>query len=366
MKKRVLFITHEDLNKTAVARAMLLDVAESLKHDCDCTILSASGTEGLYKTHNLQWMHFKRTSHGKASLGDFWLLIAFLFRNRVEISQFDVFYIRSYPSMLLFSIIAKIYSIPTIFDTRGLFFHELIDSGKIKYKKIIHLLIPVERLMLKSSKAVVCVSESQMHYYLPLEPNKEKYHIIYNAAPVSRATPNQTDASGLTVAYVGSMGRWHLPEKINKIVDHLRQQRPDLIFHCITPNLQEAKSIFTNHPNTLIYSYDYRYNPKRFDFAFCLIQETLAKKVCFPVKLCEYLASHTPVVFSNNVDVCNKLNNRYEFGFPIDIDKSPLEIASSILDNLQFIVGRTVTLPEELQFETLIENVAAVIKSVRS
>lgn len=364
MKKKVLFATHEDIDKTAVARSMFLDVASSLRQEYDCTVLSASAEEKLRSSEEVNYMHFRRNNTGVFSINDIWLMAKFIYRHRKKISKFDIFYVRSYPAMIFFSIFGKILNIPTIFDTRGLFFHELIDSGKIKHPIVLKILIRIEKLLLKYSSAILCVSEGQMKYYLSMEPNKEKYHIIYNAAPTPLSPPSRTPNSELTIAYLGSMGKWHLPEKINLIVDELRKQEPSLVFHCITPDIEVAKSVFTDHPNTLIYSHAFRYDPKRFDFAFCLIKSSFSKKVCFPVKLSEYLASNTPVVFSDNVDVCNLLNERYEFGFPINVGKPPSEIAREIIQNLQTIKNKKVILPEELKFETLVSKAASVIRSV--
>lgn len=343
---------------------MFLDVASSLVEEYDCTVLSAAQFETRLFINGIEHIKFKRGSAGAISLRDAWLMAKYIYRNRTEFTKFNTFYVRSYPAMIFFAIIGKHFSIPTIFDTRGLFFHELFDSGKIKQPKLLPTLVRIEKWLLQSAKAIICVSESQMQYYLSLEPNPEKYHIIYNAAPNPITSPTREVSSELTIAYVGSMGIWHLPEKINLIVDHLRKYFPNLKFHCITPDTAKAESILSHHPNTFIYSHSFRHQPKQFDLAFCLIKGSFSKKVCFPVKLCEYLAAKTPVIFSDNVDVCNKLNAKYHFGIPVSQEMPPEEIAKEIVRLLPTIRSKDVSLPEELSFERLIHNVVNVIRSI--
>ena len=364
MKKKILFATHEDLGKTAVARSMFLDVASSLSDEYDCTVLSAGNIQKEIRISGLDHLHFERRNPGAVSLRDAWSMAKYIFRNRRVLADFDIYYVRSYPAMILLATIGRRLSTPIIFDTRGLFFHELLDSKKIKSKNFLPALIRLEKWLLRSAKAVICVSEAQMRYYLTLEPNKKKYHIIYNSAPAPKIPPVAAETSPLTIAYVGSMGIWHLPQQINLIVNQLRKSVPDLKFHCITPDIDQAKSLFSSHPNTLIYSHSFRYAPKRFDFAFCLIKDSFSKKVCFPVKLCEYLAAQTPVVFSDNVDVCNSLNDKYNFGVPISLLPPPEVVADELIELLPAIKKMTATLPDELNFESLIQKVVTVIKSM--
>jgi glycosyltransferase involved in cell wall biosynthesis len=254
-----------------------------------------------------------------------------------------------------------------IFDTRGLFFEELFDSGKLPRNKLLCSIFSfIERKLLQTSSVTFCVTELHRNYYQRLSLNTN-YRVIYNGAKKEPAIATSINKDKITFCYVGSLVKWHLPERIAHILFLLQSSGLDFDFHCITKDLDTARSIFGKIKNNNIYTHNFRDKPIKFDYGFCLISDTLSKRVCFPVKYAEYLMSGTKVIFSSNVDVCNKLNDKYPSGLAIDLNLEDCVIASKIVDFIDSeysdSIG-TVSLPYELEFDSMMDNIKVAIDEI--
>lgn len=366
-KMKILFLTHEDINKTAVAKAMFFDTAVALKHKYKISFLSASevNSNEVETINGIEMHTFERRAQGRISILDILNLIKNIKKIKNLCDSNDVLYFRSYPMLILMYFPLMFSRKKIIFDTRGVFFEELFDSGKVKSRNITKKIFRyIEKLLLKVSTVVLCVSEAQMNYYKKLV-DKSCYKVIYNASGKGVSKVGFINGSHLTIGYVGSLVQWHMPERISDILEIMQRKGMNFEFHCLTRDLENANDIFSNIKNAKIYSCNYRETPIKFDLGLCLIKDSISKRVCFPVKYAEYLSANTDVVFSSNIDVCNKFHNDYGIGKSINLEDSNEKIAEDIIEYMNNNMNNDVKLPEVLRFEYSINSIIDVIESLR-
>lgn len=333
----IAFVTHENIEKTPVCKAMFVDVARGLKCEgFDVTILSAS-EEGKnapeFDNDGIRYEFFTRSSYGKFSFsalssllgayGKFWSLMR----------AHGIVFFRSYPTILFFGFIARILGKKVIFDTRGLFFEELFDSGKLRSKSLVVPLKLLEKYLLSISHVIICVTESQKKYYSDmLKTAESRMVVIPNCAPIATIIEDRTKTDNLELGYVGSLVKWHSPELVKEICVELGRLGVSYTLTVLTRDLVRAKHLFEGlGDNVIIRSHNYRERPIRFDYGFCLISGGLSKKVCFPVKFLEYIQSGTKVINSSNVDVTKEIIEHTGFGINICLGTSAEEIAKNII-----------------------------------
>jgi glycosyltransferase involved in cell wall biosynthesis len=362
--KKILFATHENIDKTAVAKAMFYDVAVQLRKEYRCVFFSASNSSsGFIDEAGIERLTFARKDQGKISIVDLLGLVRSFFRIAHAVTGADMIYIRSYPMMIFIAWFGYLLRKKIIFDTRGLFFDELYDSGKIRSHRLKRFLKYIEFKLLNISDDVICVSEAQKAFYLDNYKSDCSYHVVYNCA-IPASNLKHFNDNKLRICYVGSLIDWHCPDLIRNVLLALTGRGVFFEFHCITKQLLEAEVYFGSIQNVKIYEHDYRNYPIKFDLGFCLIRDTLSKHVCFPVKFAEYIAAETPVVFSNNVDVCCRILSRHNVGVGVDLSMPPHFLALLIEEYL--LSNQTkekVELPKELQFSSLLNSVKSIIDS---
>lgn len=364
--KRLLFVTHENLEQTPVARAMMYDVAVGLRDEYATGIISASSEETLErKDEMIEHFTFKRLNDKRISARDLAAFIIFFCRNISLVRNCDIAFARSYPSMLVLVLLQSLHRRPIIFDTRGLFFHELFDSGVLKSRFFKPLLFMIERWLLRQASKVICVTEGQASYYRDQGCASKKLHVIYNCAQqVAGEVPRAKTEKKHVIGYVGSLGRWHMPEFLVEVLSEVQALHDDFEFHCVTPEVKKAEEIFKRITDKSIYSHPYREHPIRFDLGICLIEDSFSKSVCFPVKLCEYISAQTPVLFSNNVEVCNIIHQSQNIGLPIGSNEPASAVAGKIVAFLNDAPPNVKRLPSTLTFESQLNQIKEVLALV--
>jgi len=359
---KILFLTHESLQKTAVARAMFESVAKSCATGGEHCISICSADESVqqYTADDIRYTTFKRSSYGVAGVAALYSFIAsfrVIFR---ELRKHETIIVRSYP-MMFYALWAKLWGNKIIFDSRGLFFEELFDSGKIKFIFLKKILFIFEKLFVSFSDRVISVSEAQEDYYGL--SGSAKSAVIYNGAIQSENIKNVClNSSVLNIGYVGSLISWHKPQLMFDILKSLDGLGVKYKFHLITPDPVFGRQLFSGLQGEVVaYAHDYRNFPLKFDIAFCLIADSLSKRICFPVKFCEYLASGTPVLFSENVNVLTGIAKRYDVGVATNLNEPPGNIANAIVKYVREHKRKVVSLPEELCFSVQVKNYKKVI-----
>lgn len=336
--KNIAFVTHENIERTPVCKAMFIDVARGLKDEgYNVSVLSATDRNVDLQRGDesgINYLLFDRRSYGRFSISAIVSLLRAYKMFLSLIRSHDIFFFRSYPTILVFGFIAKTFGKKIIFDTRGLFFEELIDSGKLRSRLIIRPLRFIEKLLIGISDIVICVTDSQKNYYLKNVSNVGgKMAVVPNCAPKASIIEDRSNSGRLELAYVGSLVKWHSPEIVKEICKQFELN--DIPYHLtvMTKDLVQAKEIFGDLSESVtLKTHNYRHLPVRFDYGFCLISGGLSKKVCFPVKFLEYIQSGTKVINSSNVDVTREIIEITGAGINVNLNESPYYIAKKVVE----------------------------------
>lgn len=366
---KITYLTHENIIKTAVAKAMMYDIAVHLSKKYEISIVSASTEKNkenrFYKENGISHFKFYRSRYGMISVKDITSLMSFSLTIMKLIYKSDVVYVRSYP-MMAFAPLCYFLRKKIIFDPRGLGFLEMEDSGKVGKLLPRRVLCSIEKLFIFLSDRVICVSDLHKLYYRNHYGMDHKYRVIYNGTEKLDVEPTRINVDRPIIGYVGSLIKWHCPERINSILCMVKSKGLEFEFHCVTRDVEQAKVIFDGDYNKCIYSHPYRQEPIQFDVGLCIIEDTLSKSACFPVKFSEYVAAKTPVLYSKNVDVCLKLDSKYNLGVGIDLNMSNEDIALKIINFLQSETSlkNEVELPYEITQEGMISQIDEMINTI--
>jgi|GEM_PF-2237477 len=365
--KRILFLTHENLDKTAVSKAMFEDIAHNLKSNrTTITIFSASDKKSEKEKEGIKYVTFKRTSYGAMSFSALSSLINSYFIFIKVLTKNDIFFYRSYPTILMFGWLSWICGKKNIFDTRGLFFEELFDSGKINGRFLRFVFRQIEKGLLKISHSIIAVTEAQANYYKMIVPSiKSNILVNPNGAPQRTIISSKMNSEKLELVYVGSLVKWHSPELVKDVCVNLIILGVDFHLTVFTKDLNKAFDVFSVlGDNVTIQTHDYRNKPIRFHYGFCFISGGLSKDVCFPVKFLEYVQSGTKVIGSSNVKIVNSLINEFNFGISVPIDSSSYELAKKLKDDCTKNKNRVISIPENLTFEQQSNNIKTLLESL--
>jgi hypothetical protein len=365
--RSVLFLTHENLDKTAVSKAMFEDVARNLQSEnVSVTLFSASEKAEKYKKNGINYCTFRRKSYGRVSFSAISSLVSSYMTFFRLLVKNDIFFYRSYPTLLMFGWLSWLCGKKNIFDTRGLFFEELFDSGKLNGRGLHFTFRQIEKILLKISHRIIAVTNEQAEYYKEILPScKDKLLVNPNGAPHKAIISSKINSTKLELVYVGSLVKWHSPDMVKEVCEHLSKLGVDYHLTVFTKDLNKAHEVFSVLNNKVtIKSHDYRNKPIRFHYGFCFISGGISKDICFPVKFLEYVQSGTKVIGSSNVKVVSYLINKFNFGFSVPIETPANVIAAQLKDDSKNNKNRIISIPEELTFENQSNNIKTLIENI--
>jgi len=320
---KILYITYENLYKTAILQAMVVKPLDliSKKYKVDFTITSSVKDfeqDNIYKdnkkdvelTTDLNVIEFQKKLTKKQSILTFILDILPMIRFSIkEAKQSDIIHCRSYGGAMIGLIASVISGTPFIFDMRGVLPEETIDVGKLTKKSLKYKLLKiVEWILIKKSAYVFTVS-NKFNEYIKGTFNKKNSININNPTDFNDYYKNEKKDNKVNFIYSGSMQVWHLPELTIKYYAKLQEIYAGKIFlYFCTNDPDRAENIFLKYNipknsfeiNTVPFKEMPSYYAKS-DIAFCLIKESFSKSVCFPVKFTEYIASNLFVLGNEGI-----------------------------------------------------------------
>lgn len=312
---KVIIATHENIKQTPVASAMLQHILNIFVKMSDDIVVTSRDTEPFYSEFRHAHVSYENFVIGILSY------CFVLLKETFELRRGDILYCRSYLSCIIavFIKLSLFRKYNIIFDTRGLFFDELIDL-EVRFSSFLFPFFKViENILLKNSKLIICVSAAQKSVYINRAPCATERLIVVPNVTTLGNVEDIRDAEVLKIIALGSLSKWHCPQRIAEFGVSLSKVKVNTELHIITRNLKVANSYFFDIPGVKIYAHDFRNRPISFDYGICFIKSSLSKFVCFPVKLAEYLASKTKIIYSNNVDIHNLyLGSPIHIGVDID------------------------------------------------
>jgi glycosyltransferase involved in cell wall biosynthesis len=356
---KILFATHDNLDRTPVAKAMLEDIATKLQEnkEFDVRIFSSGQKRGINGNRYI----FSRSSYGKLNFKtiiDILMAYSIFFK---AISGVKIVLIRSYPTFIFIPII-KFLKKYIIFDTRGLWFDELYDSGVLSSKKFFWFLYKIEKFLLNTSNEIICVTQAQAnHYFEKYGIDKKKLSVIPNGAKQAPLHEDRSSSEYIKFCYVGSLVKWHMPYLVRDFCRELNKININFSLDVITKDIEKAKKIFTGFNRVNVFTHNYREKPIKYDYGFCFISGGISKTICYPVKFNEYVQSGTPILSILGVDEVERLINEYDLGINFT-NQFPKKMISEFLDYHASKKSHISNIPYELTFDYQYKK---VLESIR-
>lgn len=247
-------------------------------------------------------------------LKDFQKFDKIIFQTRLAYVGFPFFIIKLFPK------------VKTIFESRGAtieerkFVHGKNLSIKARIKERLNYLS--EKLLIKRSDGIICVSHALKDYYITkfrIGGEKIKYLVIPGAASanlfyfdnnlkdITRRELNY-GPKDLVIVYSGALiQKWEIPDDVFSFVKNLKARNENIVFLIITPDVEFAKKYSVNYKmdyyTTIINSPFAEVN--RFlnasDIALLLREDIPMNNVASPTKFAEYLMSGLPTIISKGV-----------------------------------------------------------------
>lgn len=338
---KVLYLTYENVFRTAILQAMVIKPLSLLaeKYGIQFVIASSckpSEKDAIYTENKAETLkrypflvvrefgkNLKKNQSVLTFLADILPMLKFAIR---EGRKSDLLHCRGYGGALIGLLVFYFTRTPFIFDMRGVLPEETVEVGKISAKSFRYKLLKVaEKLLIKKSHTVFTVSEAFKTY---VEENFGKDNVVNlnNPTDFREYSPTKIFDDKITFIYSGSMQVWHAPEitvrHFEKVYASL-QGNAHLLF--CTNDPEKASKLFAQIklPDDAyeICSVPFRKMPDyyaRAHVAFCLIQNSFSKSVCFPVKFSEYIASQLFVVINRKIGDLESIVKRHHCGIVID------------------------------------------------
>ncbi|MFN0196742.1 MAG: glycosyltransferase [Planctomycetaceae bacterium] len=248
----------------------------------------------------------------------------------------DMVHARSYIPALLAARAQRRWRVPFVFDMRGLWADERVDSGlwpqrKLLYKAIYRYFKRQERRLLQRADEVICLTERarvEIHSW----PDGTKFApltVIPCCADLDRfnhsvVTDSQrNDARRLAnisgevtpIGYVGSLGTWYMLDEMMQFFSIYKQNHPQAIFLVVTPD--DAELVYRSADRSGVPAADVRvvsvsHAEVPAFMSLCravvmFIRPTYSKLASSPTKLAEALGMGLPVVVNMGVGDVDEL-----------------------------------------------------------
>ena len=209
---------------------------------------------------------------------------------------------RSYVPGVLAFVLAKVFRIAWIFDTRGLWADEKVDSGDWSRTGLVYKVFKkLERQMLKQADAIVVLTHASKEYLR--DYTDVPIWVISTCTNLKLFVPSldRRKAKGILV-YVGSLGGWYMSQEMVLFYAAWRKYAPDPRFLLVTKSdvsdIRRALSQI-GAESELIHKVAQRDEVSELiqnaQAALCFVRPTFSKIGSMPTKLGEYLACGVPV-----------------------------------------------------------------------
>lgn len=344
MRPRILYLNVENLFDTGILRAMVLKpailIAGSLGAEVGFTSLyRRSETNRASQDFAYPVLEARRSERG-FSIENVFLHIAFSLKVIWFARNYDILHCRSYMATTIGLLCKLVLGKKVIFDVRGYLVDEAIESGRIgPYGLKARLLRRLERVLFRYSDEIISVSEAMERDIL--KKFSRGSAIIRNPSDISAGT-FRIEKQPKQLCYNGSLKSWHLPELFFLVAKTLVDL--DIVEHVkvISKDVDKARKLSEAagcDPSCISFvSCDASQVVEQLaksSLGWCVIEESYAKSVCWPVKFNEYLAAGVPVVVNTKIGDLAELTSAHQLGLVLTSSTEVMTICNEISEYLR-------------------------------
>ena len=235
----------------------------------------------------------------------------------------DLLHARSHAMAGVAMTLGAAFRIPFLFDTRGFWFDEKVDTGTLRAGSAAYkVLKQVERRCYARAAAITVLTESARDYlhdeYTYRDERRAPIHLIPTCADMVAFTPNGPRDAELApgfdgtqaLVYVGSIGAWYLADEMARFYLAFRTKVQNPRFLVVTRDSAEPiakilRAAGVEH-ELVVRSAKRERVPGLLRLGVAgisFIRSTFSKRASAATKMGEYLATGLPVVANNIGDV---------------------------------------------------------------
>ena len=278
--------------------------------------------------HNIQWIKVPYDQKGSL-LKLYHLLWAFgcmVWRNET----YDIIHVRSYPAALLGLLLKKIYRSKFIFDMRGFWPEERIESGAWKQNSTRYKFFKFcEKHFMKNADAVVVLTEKAKKVLQedPQYPKVKKSVVIPTCVDTSHFSLQASQKIPFSLYYAGSLGTWYCLEEMLSFFQCLKTYYSQATFTLLInwTSLPKWNPYLQSKLNSIsglkIHSCSYDELPshlKTAQLGIFFIKPLPSKKASCPTKLGEFLAMGIPLIVNKGIGDCDEWIQKERLGILVD------------------------------------------------
>ena len=324
----VLYITYDGILEP-LGQSQVLNYLEELSKDHEIILMSFEKTQDKKNLDYLKRTETRCVKSGiiwvsliyhKSLFGTFYDIIkgiyqGFILQIRYKI---QIIHARSYLPALISLVLKKALGSKFIFDMRGLWADEKVDSGTWNRRGPLYKITKkLETIFLKEADKIVSLTNAavtEIRTFPALDADKLDFEVIRTCTNLSLFKPsgtllNSKERASFTLGYVGSISLWYLFDEVLQFFKILQERIPNSVFH-IT-NRSEHKEIknflekysFTKESIILeSVEHDKVVNSMiRMDAGIFFIESFYSKIASSPTKLGEFLALGLPCVTNSGI-----------------------------------------------------------------
>jgi glycosyltransferase involved in cell wall biosynthesis len=290
---------------------------------------------------NLIWIPIKYHKYplGVSSLWDIskGVIISLLLLKKNKI---EIIHSRSFVPGIIASIVKSIIPVKFIFDIRGFWVDEKVNSNRIKRSDLVFkILKQVEKLLFIHADYIVALTDSAKKEIksFPYFKNKNiNCDVIPTCVDTERFYVKKTDKP-LTLGIVGNVSGWALLNPTLDIYTELLNYYPKMLIKILTGNNHKSieKKIIhkkINLKQVEIGFVSYKNMPQKMqtmDIGVFFYKNSFSEKGRSPTKMAEFLACGIPVIINKGIGDTEEIINKNGIGVVVNgFDKNSIRKAS--------------------------------------
>jgi glycosyltransferase involved in cell wall biosynthesis len=300
----------------------------------------------ICKANNIQWISLPYTKKPPilSTIYDLYKLFFFI-KSYFKKNPFDMIHCRSYLVAIVGNAISKKFNVKMLFDIRGFWADEKVDSKswdikKPIFKKVYDFFKKKEKILFKESDAIVCLTSASKNYILKNHGeyvNESKIQVIPCCVDTSLFVKQNDEiqktkkelginTTDFVLCYLGSVGTWYE-------LGHMFQ-----FFNLLSKKIDNAKFLFvsnspkdiieeeaikqgTNINNIVVLNSPRKDVPKYLsicDLSVFFYKNVYSAKGCSPTKQGELMSMGIPLVCNSGIGDTSEIIKNYDAGFLVN------------------------------------------------
>jgi UDP-N-acetylglucosamine:LPS N-acetylglucosamine transferase len=371
MNKSILFLSIDGLTD-ALGQSQILPYLIGLsRKGYNISVLSEEKIEklNLNKTYidkivneeNISW-HYIPFQSGRNPIKKIFSIYKLYKKTKAlcKTKKINCIHCRSFIPAAIANQLKKALDITYIYDIRGFFIEEKIDTGTLNLNNILHVALikrlhKLESRIFLNASAIVTLTEKSISeiikksnnsvtnkniYVIPTSVNYKEFDPrLFDIAKIK--TELNIDANQKILVYLGSLGSTYL---MNEMLDFFKCLEGKNYLFLILANDQMDKYLPLLAEKKIASNTIKIFNVKRndvpkylsiADIGISFIRPKYAKMASCPTKMGEMAAMGLPIVFNAAIGDLGKLNNAFQFGFELNsFESNEMKQAIEILKKI--------------------------------